>query len=223
MNQEIAWLDAFPDLKTRCDPMWYAIAARARETRFSANTLLFDCGDNCRNLLFLLEGSIRVYKTFENGRELVLYHLQAGECCSLSTSVLLSGGCYSATGLTESETHAVLIPKADFHEAFDRSADFRRYVGMQLGGRLDAMLMLLETVGTRNVEARLARWLLDHRSESDRVVASHRELASELGTAREVVSRYLKYFEKKGFVRLSRKSIELADVSALDRQVAAVR
>jgi CRP/FNR family transcriptional regulator len=136
---------------------------------------------------------------------------------------LLTNGKYIANAVTETETRVVLIPKSDFCDAFDRSTAFRLYVCAELSGRFHEMLLLLETLGMRNVEGRLARWLLENRSESDCVNASHRELAHELGTAREVISRHLKDFEKKGFVRLSRKYIELADVPALDKRFAGSR
>ena len=217
------WLETFPELKAVHDPAWTGVAARAKSVTLPRHTPLFNGGDACRHFILVQSGAVRVYKVFENGREMVLYHIHKGECCSLTASTLLTSGKYIANAVTESEARVVLIPKNDFCDAFDRSTAFRLYVCAELSGRFHEMLLLLETLGMRNVEGRLARWLLENRSESDCVKASHRELAYELGTAREVISRHLKDFEKKGFVRLSRKYIELADVSALDERIAGSR
>jgi CRP/FNR family transcriptional regulator len=222
MKQLPVWLDTFPQLKAVEDPAWMKVVQNMREVALSADTELFTCGNDSKHFILLLSGAVRVYQTFENGREMVLYHLQAGECCSLTISTLLSNARYSASGIAESEVRVVLIPKRDFCSVFDASTGFRRYVCAELGKRFHDLLFLLEGLGKRNVELRLARWLLDNRTESDCIVASHRELASELGTAREVISRHLKEFEKKGLVRLSRKFIELADISALDDRASSV-
>ena len=223
MNNLPVWLDTFPHLKRVEDPAWLKVAEKAQVVKLTADTELFTCGDNGTHFILLLSGAVRVHQIFENGREMVLYHLQPGECCSLTISTLLSDTRYSASGIAESEVRVVLIPKREFCVLFDASTGFRRYVCAELSKRYHDLLFLLEGLGKRNIELRLARWLLDNRTESDCVMASHRELASELGTAREVVSRHLKIFEKKGLVRLSRKFIELADVSALDDRASSVR
>lgn len=217
------WLDLFPDLKAVNDPAWIEVASGASEVVLPAGFDVFQDGDACKNYILVLDGATRVYKAFESGREMVLYRLQAGETCSLTTSVLLAGGRYPANAITEIETQAILIPKKDFSAAFDNSKGFRDYVCTVFGGRIRDMIMLLEVVTMRNVEIRLVRWLLDNRSGTDSVEASHRELAYELGTAREVISRYLKNLEKKGWLRLSRKHIKLVDTSALEELVGGCR
>jgi CRP/FNR family transcriptional regulator len=160
-----------------------------------------------------------VYKLFENGREMLLYRLQAGETCSLTTSVLLAGGKYTANAMTESETRAVVIPIDVFHDTFDKSKGFRDFVCSTFGGRIRDFIMLLESIATRNVDVRLARYLLENKSVDGNIEASHKVLAFELGTAREVVSRHLKEFEAKGWVSLSRKKIELVNPDEMERLV----
>jgi CRP/FNR family transcriptional regulator len=218
-----AWLEKFTALRDEDDPVWLDVARRAKEVTLPADYEVFHEGDHCRNYIFVINGATRVFKAFESGREMVLYRLQAGETCSLTTSVLLAGGLYPANAKTEAETHAVLVPERDFHRAFDSSKVFRDYVCTVFGGRIRDMIMLLEAVTMRNVEVRLARWLIDNRTISDSVEASHRELAYELGTAREVISRYLKDFENKGWVSLSRKYVGLTDVDALNEIVSGTR
>jgi len=203
------WVKKFPLLADVKDPAWVHTAKHAKEVVLPANYEVFHDGDPCQNYIFVVDGATRVYKSFENGREMLLYRLQAGETCSLTTSVLLAGGSYTADAMTEVETHAVIIPIHIFHDTFDKSKGFRDFVCSTFGGRIRDFIMLLESIATRNVDVRLARYLLENRSENNTVEASHKVLAFELGTAREVVSRHLKEFESNGWVSLSRKSIEL--------------
>lgn len=217
------WLDAFPLLRAVDDDVWRAVAARARKTVFESNTELFREGDPCGNYLLVLSGQIKVFKSFESGRELTLYRLGDGETCSVTTSLLLAGGLYAADAVTEQRTAAVLIRERDFREAFDGSRGFRDFVCRSFGGRLQELILLLESVTVRNVDVRLASWLLEHVDANGNVAASHRELAFELGTAREVVSRKLKTFETRGWVSLSRRTIGVLDQQALQTVVEGCR
>lgn len=212
-----SWIASFEDLAGVTDPVWLEVAGKAQVVTLPAGSSVFAEGQSCRQYVLVLGGCTKVYKAFESGREMVLYRLGAGETCSVTTSVLLAGGRYPADAVTEAETTAVLIPTREFHQAFDGSKGFREFVCKAFGGRIRHLIMLLESVMVRNVDARLARWLLRQEANGTTVEASHRELAFELGTAREVVSRNLKNFEQKGWVTLSRRSIEVRDVHALRR------
>ncbi len=217
------WLNEFPELATIDDPAWTRAIENSSTVVLPPDYEVFHEGDACKNYIFVLDGATRVYKLFESGREMVLYRLGRGETCSLTTSVLLAGGLYPANAVTEAETRAVLIPAKEFHDVFNSSTIFRDYVCRVFGGRIRDMIMLLEAVTMRNVNIRLARWLLNNRSPENTVEVSHRELAFELGTAREVISRHLREFEKTSWVRLSRKNIELIDNQSLSDLVSGVR
>ena len=216
MDKLPEWVQTFPELSGLDDPVWNEVASRASEVVLPADQVVFREGNTCKNYIFVISGATRVFKGFESGRELVLYRLHEGETCSLTTSVLLAGGRYPANAVTEAETRAVLIPSRDFHKVFNSSQEFRGYVCRIFGGRIRDMIMLLESITLRNVNIRLARWLLDNRTANHAVDVTHRELAYELGTAREVISRHLREFEKQGWVSLSRKSIELLDIAAME-------
>lgn len=217
------WVSKFPLLKDVKDPAWLETAKRAKEVVLPANYEVFHDGDPCENYIFVVDGATKVYKSFENGREMLLYRLQAGETCSLTTSVLLAGGNYTANAMTEVETHAVIIPIHIFHDTFDKSKGFRDFVCSTFGGRIRDFIMLLESIATRNVDVRLARYLIENRSNDNTVITSHKELAFELGTAREVVSRHLKDFEANGWVTLSRKSIEIKNIDTMTQLLTGCR
>lgn len=177
---------------------------------------VFRFGDTCSNYLIVVTGSVRVQALSSGGREVVLYRVTDGQSCVITTACLISGEAYPAEGITETETVALVLQQADFDAAMASSAAFRRFVFANQGQRLSDLIQRVEDVAFGRVGARLARYLVD-RGERDggTIAATHQQLASELGTAREVVSRQLKDFEKQGWIRLLRGSIEVLQPGAL--------
>lgn len=210
-----AWVDKFPGLKDVNDPCWMDIANRAIEVVIPANHYVVRDGDICKDYLLILDGLVTIFKSFENGREMLLYRIHGGESCSLTTTGLLTNGIFVASARTETKTRAMVIPKYDFDQAFDKSRGFRNFVCDTFGGRILEFMSLLESIATKNTGVRLARWLLESMSDKNTVATSHKNLAFEIGTAREVISRHLKDFEARGWVNLARKNIELTNVDEL--------
>lgn len=212
-----AWVNRFPALLQLDDPAWIEVANRARQLVLPARTTVFREGEGWKHFLFVTDGELRIYKSFENGRELVLYRVHSGETCCLSAAVLFGGGLYTATGITEAETRVAVLAARDFQSAFSHSEGFRNFICSSFGRRFDDFVSLLESVTMRHIDVRLARWLLNRSNGTGSVDVSHRELACELGTAREVISRHLKEFESRGWVGLARKNIEIIDFTAMRR------
>lgn len=138
--------NSIPDLQGISDPAWLEAVGQSREVVYPANARVYSDGDACTGFLLVRQGAIRVNKVLENGRDLVLYHVQAGECCSLTISVLLAGKSYSAHAITEVETRMMIIPRRSFDKAFERSVRFRDYVCAELGERFHDTLMMIETL-----------------------------------------------------------------------------
>jgi len=222
-NQLPAWVKYFPALVEVGDAAWLQTSNRAKEVVLPKGYEVFRDGDECENYIMVLEGITRVYKSFENGRDMLLYRVAQGETCSLTTSILLAGGKYTASAVTEVECRAIIIPIHDFHKTFDDSKGFRDYVCATFGGRIRDFILLLESIATRNVDVRMARWLIENKTDANQVDVSHKALAYELGTVREVVSRHLKEFEQFGWVKLSRSKIELIDIDAMFQLVEGLR
>jgi CRP/FNR family transcriptional regulator len=177
-------------------------------------------GDACENFFLVLDGSVRVQKLSESGREIVLYRVEAGQSCVLTTTCLLAHERYAAEGITETEVRAVSIPLARFHEALARSPGFRDFVFTSYGVRISDLILLVEEVAFGRIDLRLAQLLLDQ-AKGELLEATHQQLAAELGTAREVISRQLKEFERRGWVQLGRGRIQVLDrdgLAALRRQ-----
>jgi CRP/FNR family transcriptional regulator len=211
------WPEQFPELRGVDDPAWREVLAASRIVRLPAGTSVFRDGDSCRSYMLVLSGSMRIQKVSESGREIVLYRVEAGQGCVLTTSCLLAGRNYPAEGVTETEVTAVTIPLDRFEQGLAQSPGFRRFIFSTYTRRLTDLIMLIEEVAFGRIDVRLAHYLLRHAGGDGSLTVTHQELAVELGSAREVISRQLKEFERRGWVRLGRGRIVLLDRGALRR------
>jgi CRP/FNR family transcriptional regulator, anaerobic regulatory protein len=192
------------------------LARAAQRVHLAAGHSVFAPGQPCDNYLLVIAGSVRVSTMTENGRELVLYRVGPGEACVLTTACLMAGKDYDAFGAAETDVEAYALPRATFETLLDSSAGFRRFVFDEFGGRLTAVIAVVQEVAERHVDRRLARFLLD-RASSGEIRMTHQAIAAELGTAREVVSRLLKELSGRGFVEIGRGYVMVVDAGALDR------
>ncbi len=174
-------------------------------------TVLFDERQPCQGFPFVLSGSIRVVKLSANGRELPLYKVLPGESCIITSSCLLGHADYNARGITESETVLVLLPRELFDELLATPA-FRGFVFALFGERIAELMQLIEEVAFRKLDQRLANLLL---GKGRQLHTTHQQLADELGSVREMVSRLLKGFADQGLVRLGREQIEILGPAGL--------
>ena len=182
-----------------------------------SGSTVFDEHQPCRGFPFVLAGSIRVAKVSASGRELQLYRVVAGENCIITSSCLLGHADYNARGVTEGATTLALLPRELFDEMLGEPA-FRDFVFSLFSERMADLMQLVEEVAFRKLDQRLAALLLG----KGRVVrATHQQLADELGSVREMVSRLLKGFAEQGLVRLGREQVEVLDPAGL-RRVASV-
>ena len=178
-----------------------------------AATTVFDEHQPCRGFPFVLDGAIRVVKLSASGRELPLYRVLAGESCIISSSCLLGHADYNARGVSEGSTTLALLPRPLFEEMLGEPA-FRDFVFALFSERIAELMQLVEEVAFRKLDQRLAALLLG----KGRVVhATHQQLADELGSVREIVSRLLKGFAEQGLVRLGREQVEVLDAAGLRR------
>jgi CRP/FNR family transcriptional regulator len=171
---------------------------------------VFHAGDLCRAFLILLDGEVRVQLISPGGREVTLYRIGPGGSCILTTSCLLSKENYPAEAIAESDVRALAISTPSFQSALDRSPWFRQLVFDGFSSRLSSIIQKIEELAFRSIDARLASALLelDRKNVQD---VTHQDIAVELGTAREVVSRHLKRFEADGLVQLGRGQVAITD------------
>jgi CRP/FNR family transcriptional regulator len=211
------WLQHFPALARIEDEPWREALSRAVTLALPAGQAVFREGDVCSSFLLVFEGAVRVQKLSESGREIVLYRVEEGQSCILTTACMLGGRSYNAEAFTETEVRAAALPHEPFRHALDGSHEFREFVFGAYAGRVTELLMLIEAVAFGRIDQRLAAHLL-HQADADGILhATHQDLARDLGTAREVVSRLLKEFERGGVVSLARGRIGIRDRAALTR------
>lgn len=178
-------------------------------------TTLFNAGDKCRLFVFLLSGRIRVDLASETGGSLLLYRINPNDTCVLTTSCLLSGDLYCAQAIVEEDASLLTMPADQFFSAMENSQKFRSFVFSSFSHRLSSLMAKLDEVAFRSIDHRLASSLLLHAKEGFTVHATHEQLAAEIGTAREVVSRKLSQWDSTGIIKRSRGEIQLLAVEPL--------
>ncbi len=188
-------------------------ATHAQTIDAPAGTRLFGHGMACTQFVMLKSGSVRVQTVSENGRMIVLYRVSPGEICTMTTSCLLGDVPYAAEGIAETDCQLSALSRATFEELIVQSAPFRHFVFAAHGKRLVEVMQLFEDVTFQRIDVRLAKYLLN--APQDGLIATHQDIAHELGSAREVVSRCLKEFEHRHHVRLQRDRIDVLDRAAL--------
>ena len=205
-------LERFPALRGVPEALLDEALATALVREVPAGTALFEPGNPCRGFPLVLAGTVRVVKSAPNGREVLLYTVQPGESCLLSSSCLLGGTDYDAMGIAKSAVRLVILPAAAFNKLLAESKAFRDYVFALFGERLSALMELVEAVAFQRLDQRLAALLLGKGSP---IRATHQSLADEIGSVREIVSRLLRSFEDRGWVSLERERITLRDPKSL--------
>jgi CRP/FNR family transcriptional regulator len=208
-------LQLYPVLQELPDAPRARFEHTAQALHLPAGTQVFDEHQACQGFPFVLRGGIRVVKCAPNGRELPLYRVTPGESCIISSSCLLGHTPYNARGVTQEDTDMLLLPRPVFDELLAHPP-FRRFVFELFAERLSELMQLVEEVAFRKLDQRLAALLLG----KGRIVrTTHQQLADELGSVREIVSRLLKGFTDQGYVALAREQVEILDAAGL-RQLA---
>ncbi|OSQ47289.1 Crp/Fnr family transcriptional regulator [Marivita geojedonensis] len=211
------WIDQFKGLSTLPENVKRYLVDESKVMRVPPGTAVFGPGAVPDNLLFLLNGRVRVQQTSESGRDIVLYRVEAGESCVLTTACLLAHEPYSAEGITETEVTAVAIPRGAFDRLMASSREFRDFVLTAYARRITDLFRVIDDVAFGRIDVRLASRLISLAPREDDLATTHQQLATELGTAREVISRVLNDFQKRGFIAQSRGKITLLDRASLSR------
>jgi len=214
-TEHLDWLATFPPLLALEPSARQLMAKSARIVEAPIGTIGYSEGMPCNAYVLRLAGQSRVYKMSSSGREILLYRVAAGETCVLTTTCLLGHSDYPASTIVEEPIRDVIIPSAAFNQLMIDSAVFRRFVMENYGALISDLIVLLDEVAFHSLDARLAKLLLD--VPQAEIVRTHQQMADELGTAREVVSRQLKRFEQKGWVTLGRGHIAVLQRAALEQ------
>lgn len=200
-----------PELAEISGDVWEASLARSSILSLPAATRLIQCGDTAENFVVLLQGVVRVYEVAENGREICLYRIYRGQICVLTLTKLLLGPVGCAQAVAEEDVRLLAIPRESFFKLMSTTEDFRRLVVNSMAMSLNEIMHLVEQVSFRRLDLRLACFIgrMSERIATRRLKLTHQDVANELGTTREVVSRLLKEYENMGYIKLKRGYIEI--------------
>ncbi len=196
------------------DPALQAGLERARRVQLKPGEVLFRHGDRCPGFVIVSSGVVRVVRSDAEGREIVLYRIGQGQSCMLTTLCLMGDQPYPAEGVAEGDVDLVLLSAAEFEKLLLISASLRSIALRHMAQRMNDLMLLIEELAFIRMDRRLAQFLIQHQQHQC-LLMTHQELARELGTAREVVSRLLKSFELNGWVKLQRGRIDIMDDTAM--------
>ncbi len=209
------WMSAFPDLPELEPEHRAEMLGNIRFNRLKGGDIAYRQGQSCDAYVMCIEGRTRVFKTSECGREILLYQVGPGETCVLTTSCLMAGRGFPAESTAETDVLLAALPAPVFHRLLTSSVPFRQFVLDNYGDLLSSLITLVDEVAFASLDLRLARRLLAEADDQGIVAKTHQQLALDLGSVREVITRYLREWERVGWVRASRGSIEVRDPGAL--------
>lgn len=216
-----SWIETFPGLSALPADLRAELEAGSQIVSVPEGTEVFGPGQSADNLLLLLSGTVRVQQRSDTGRDVFLYRVHAGESCVLTTACMLAFEEYSADGTAETDVTAVAIPRRTFDDLVGRSAVFREFVFKAYSRRITDLFTLVDDIVFQRMDVRLARRLLELADAQDTVHATHAALATELGTAREVISRTLSEFVRRGWIAQARGEVRVTKRGALEQMVKA--
>jgi CRP/FNR family transcriptional regulator len=212
---KINWRQILPELEDKADEIALQLLDDASILSLPENSTVFSQGDACRNYLIVLDGKVKVFTRAENGREILLYRLNKGDSCVLTTSCLFGHKSYPAEGITETEVTALAIPATKFNAALNQSNSFREMVFAAFSSHLSDLITLVEEVAFGKLNVRLAKYLIEQCDSDFKLSSTHQIIADDLGSAREVISRQLKELESRGCIKVSRGHIQITDTKML--------
>jgi CRP/FNR family transcriptional regulator len=217
MKQDTVWVDRFPGLSRLDDATKDQLLSKSEIVCVPDGTSIFGPGNSPENMLFLLKGTVRVSQISESGHEIVLYRIEAGQSCVLTTACLLSYEDYSATGMSETTVEAAAVPRSVFDTLVSQSKPFRDFVFAAFSKRITDLFLMIDEVAFQRIDVRLADKLIKLSNGDDCVTTTHQKLSVELGTAREVISRQLMEFQRRGWVKQARGRVNLLDRAQLQQ------
>lgn len=181
-------------------------------------TLLHNGDADCMGLLLIRSGQLRAFLTSDEGREITIYRLFERDICLFSASCMMNSIQFEITITAEKETTFWIIPPDIYKTLMNQSLAVANYTNQVMASRFTDVMWLIEQIMWKSVDKRLAHFLLEESAieNSDILKTTHEMIASHLGSAREVITRMLKYFQSEGMVRLSRGTIEILDPERLE-------
>jgi CRP/FNR family transcriptional regulator len=207
---------AMPFLQRADETLKQDLRQQAGFATIPAGQDIFVEGDRVEGIALLLSGVVRVYKIGETGREITLYRFGLGESCILTANAILSEKSFPAIATVEEDAEAVMIPADAFRRWVNKYDLWREFVFDLLSERLSTVMAVVDEVVFKRMDRRVAAWLLNQARLKNPMRVTHQEIAAELGSSREVISRMLEDFSREGLIESGRGTIEVQDFEGLE-------
>ena len=206
-------------------PIWDRLTAEERATLTGAavkrsapaGALVHNGEVDCVGILVIRTGQLRAYMLSDEGKEITLYRLVEGDLCLFSASCMMKSIQFDISIAAEKDSELFVIPPDVFKALMEGSAAVANYANQLMAARFSEVMWLIEQIMWKSFDKRLAAFLLEESAleGSDTLPLTHDRIAAHLGTAREVVTRMLRYFQSEGMVSLNRGAVELTDKARL--------
>jgi CRP/FNR family transcriptional regulator len=207
---------ALPLLRTADAQLTREFQEAAFYARIPTGRDVFLEGDHVDAIALLISGTVRVYKIGETGRQITLYRFGNGQSCILTANAILSQKTFPAIATVEQDAEAIMVPADVFRRWVGQYHEWREFVFDLLSQRLSSVMAIVDEVAFRHMDARLASFLLRRSRNQNPVNITHQEIASELGSSREVISRLIEDFAEGSLIRSIRGQVEVLDEAGLE-------
>ena len=193
------------------------IAELADFRKVPAGTVIHDGGPNCLGLVLVRSGQLRAYMLSEEGREVTISRFFEMDICLFSASCVMPNMMFDIFIEAEKDCELWIIPACLYQNLMDESIAISNYSHNLITNHFSELMWLMEQIMWKSFDKRLAAFLLEESAVEDTtsLKITHEKIANHMGTAREVVTRMLRYFQSEGMVKLTRGTVELTDVKRL--------
>jgi len=214
----MAFSQYFPIWNKLTDDQRQRITQRVMRREVKKGTLLHDSSNECTGLLLVRTGQLRAYILSDEGREITIYRLFDRDMCLFSASCIMRSIQFDITVEAEKDTELWLIPPDVYQAVMNESAAVANYTNEVMASRFSEVMWLMEQIMWKSLDKRLAAFLAEEAAieGSETLKLTHETIAKHLGSHREVITRMLRYFQSEGWVKVSRGTVEILDMDALD-------
>ena len=190
-----------------------------KEKHFAEGEFMRSGSDNCSGLFLLISGQVRAYIISDSGKEITLYRLFERDVCIFSASCMIKNISFDIFLEIEKETKAILVPVDIYKKMSEESLAIQSFTNELMASRFTDIMWIMEQALFTSLDERLAMFLIEQSNVdgTDTISITHEKIANHLGSAREVISRLLKYFQEEGMISLARGKIKITDKRKLSK------
>jgi len=202
------WKEQFPQFEPGLIDL---IEKEAVQRSFNAGDIIMRTGQYIKSTVLVLEGRIKIYRENQDGGEFLMYYLQPGQACAVSMICAIQSGTSEIMAMAEEDSEVLMIPVHLMDDMMNQYKSWYQFVIQTYRGRFDELLSVVDNIAFRNMDERLEFYIKRYVEKAGKknLEISHQQIADDLNSSREVISRLLKKMEQRGLVKLHRNMIEL--------------